>query len=70
MDTPLEVGFDVRVSPDGAIKLPPALLALLGLGDGDEFVVRMEGDRVVLERLPAHHRDTESAPDKPPAPEA
>ena len=70
MDTPLEVGFDVRVSADGAVKLPPALLALLGLGDGDEFAVRVEGDRVVLARLHANHRDTESAPDTPSAPEA
>ena len=59
MSTPFEVS---RVDADGTIRLPPALLVLLGLADGTEVAVHVEKGQVVLEPLRLDHPTKEGGP--------
>lgn len=41
-----------RMSSKGQITVPKAVREALGLGEGDDVVFRVEGDRAVLARTP------------------
>ena len=41
----------VRVSRKGAVYLPRELMRLLGIGEGSELLVRVEGGRLVMTPL-------------------
>jgi antitoxin PrlF len=41
-----------RMSSKGQVTVPKAVREALGLGEGDDVVFRVEGDRAVLARTP------------------
>lgn len=41
-----------RISSKGQVTVPKAVRDALGLGEGDDVVFRVEGDRAVLARTP------------------
>ena len=63
MDTPFDVS---RVEADGTIRLPPALLVLLGLRDGTEVAVHVKKGQVILEPLRPDHPAKERGTTTPP----
>lgn len=44
--------FVLRVGRKGAIYLPRRVMRDMGIGEGDLFVLRREGNRLVLEFIP------------------
>ena len=42
-----------RMTSKGQVTVPKAVRDALGLGEGDDVVFRVEGDRAVLARTPA-----------------
>ena len=59
MDIPFEFR---RVEADGTIRVPPALLVLLGLRDGTEFAVHAERGRMILKPLRLDHPAKDEGP--------
>jgi AbrB family looped-hinge helix DNA binding protein len=46
------VDVAARMSSKGQITIPKAVRDALGIGEGDDVVFRVEGDRAVLARTP------------------
>ncbi|MDQ3397078.1 MAG: AbrB/MazE/SpoVT family DNA-binding domain-containing protein [Deinococcota bacterium] len=44
---------EVQVGPQGRVVIPATLRKALGIGVGDALVVRLEGNRLVLEKREA-----------------
>ncbi len=44
--------ISARMSSKGQLTVPKAVREALGLGEGDDVVFRVEGDRAVLARTP------------------
>jgi AbrB family looped-hinge helix DNA binding protein len=49
-ESPMEIA--ARMSSKGQVTVPKAVREALGLGEGDDVVFRVEGDRAVLARTP------------------
>ena len=48
----MDLEIAARVTSKGQVTLPKAVRDALGIGEGDQVVFRVEGDRAVLARTP------------------
>lgn len=57
----MTIATSVRLSKKGQFVIPKAMRDVLGIGQGDEILVTLEGERVILTRPQAYARATRGA---------